>query len=135
MGRPRVSSCPLWKADLYLTGDQVHGAACITKLLSSSFLDASLKSSLSDRTRTALVSLRVSSIPAYRKLIEDLGLPFQGPAASPHYPPPSLPYQPSPPHQWSGQANAYTPYTQYEYNMPPMPYGAYPYQQVRSSLF
>ncbi|KAL8284285.1 hypothetical protein RQP46_005034 [Phenoliferia psychrophenolica] len=124
-------------------GDQVHGAACITKLLSSPFLDGTDRPVLHDRVRTALAQLRVQSIPAYRKLFEDLGLAFVGPPAapSPHFP--NLYHQPSPPQlqqQWSPQPaptnlnqQAYQqqqqPYASYDYP-PPMPYGANfnPYQ-------
>lgn len=80
---------------------------------------------MADRVRAALVSLRVQSVPAYRKLVEDLGLPFHGPPAhpQPYQQPPSFQYQ----HAGAPPASQWTPYPVYNYPPPNFSMGYAPY--------
>lgn len=113
-----------------LTGDQMHGIACISKVLGSTLLEPKDRTMMADRVRAVLVSLRVQSVPAYRKLVEDLGLPFLGPPAQPQ------PYQQPPSFQYQHHAGAppvsqWSPYPVYNYPPPSygMGYAPYPPQQ------
>ncbi|ORY61951.1 hypothetical protein BCR35DRAFT_334920 [Leucosporidium creatinivorum] len=112
-----------------ILGDQIHGTACITKIINSSFVDQTERDSMAERVRTTLLALRVSAVPAYRKLVEELGMTYQGaPSASPPFGSapnfqPQQQQQQQAPHQqqWMQQqypgVGAYPP--------PPMPYGDY----------
>lgn len=68
----RVLTCPRF------TGDQIHGTACITKMINSTFVDEPARDRMAQQVRAVLLSLRVSAVPAYRKLVEELGLPYSG---------------------------------------------------------
>ncbi|KAI5480287.1 RNA binding protein Jsn1 [Pseudohyphozyma bogoriensis] len=127
-----------------ILGDQMHGAACIAKVLQSTFIEQDDRARFLDRIRAALTSLRVQTVPSYRKLLDEVGIPFQGPPAGPSPTSPyGMPYQTQQPPQhgapapsWSPQLNqgGYPPYTQFDYPSYPMGYpqfsqpgSAYPY--------
>jgi protein JSN1 len=56
-------------------GDQVNGVAVVHKILTSPFIDATKKSEYIDATKRVLIELKVIATQAYRKLIEEVGLP------------------------------------------------------------
>lgn len=101
-----------------------------------------------ERIKATLTSLRVTHVPAYARLMEAIGMPFQGVLP----PPPSLfapVFQPqlhpqqglSPSQSWSPQSTAgnYPPYPQFEYGLQYAQYGQlsqpgapYPYYATAS---
>lgn len=63
--------------------DQVHGSQFLTKLLASPHLQASQRETYAEQVRRMVMEHNLASVPAYRKLIEELGMPFvSGPLAS-----------------------------------------------------
>ncbi|KAG9001610.1 hypothetical protein FRB93_012036 [Tulasnella sp. JGI-2019a] len=56
-------------------GDQVNGVSLVLKILQSPFIDPSQKPSLHEVTKHVLIDLKVTSSQAYRRLIEEVGLP------------------------------------------------------------
>ncbi|SGZ22408.1 BQ5605_C022g09484 [Microbotryum silenes-dioicae] len=62
-----------------ILADQAHGAACMSKILNASISDELTRKKVVDRMRAVLLSLRVTTIPAYRKLQEDLGIIAKSP--------------------------------------------------------
>jgi protein JSN1 len=69
-------------------GDQVNGVSVVHKILQSPYLDPTQRPRYLDATKRVLIDLKVTSTQAYRRLIEEVGLPlpnFQSPtyAASP----------------------------------------------------
>ncbi|CAO1629938.1 unnamed protein product [Parajaminaea phylloscopi] len=56
--------------------EKVHGSQFITKLLSSPHLEADRKARYSAQTRAIVEKYHYLSVPAYRRLVEDLGLAF-----------------------------------------------------------
>lgn len=57
-------------------GDQVNGVAVVHKILTSPFIDSSKKASYLDATKRVLIELKVIATQAYRRLIEEVGLPI-----------------------------------------------------------
>lgn len=65
-------------ADHVLTdvlGDQVNGVAVVHKILTSPFVDPSDRPRYVDATKRVLIELKVIATQAYRRLIEEVGLP------------------------------------------------------------
>jgi len=60
----------------------MHGTASISKVVGSTFLSESRRQEMNERIRTAIETLNVQSIPAYRKLMEEVGIAYSGPAYS-----------------------------------------------------
>jgi protein JSN1 len=56
-------------------GDQVNGVAVVHKILTSPFLDPVKKLDYIEATRRVLIELKVIATQAYRRLIEEVGLP------------------------------------------------------------
>jgi protein JSN1 len=56
-------------------GDQVNGVAVVHKILTSPFLDPSMKLVYVEATKRVLIELKVIATQAYRRLIEEVGLP------------------------------------------------------------
>ncbi|TFY77675.1 hypothetical protein EWM64_g6340 [Hericium alpestre] len=57
-------------------GDQVNGVAVVHKILTSPFLDAVKKPQYIEATKRVLIELKVIATQAYRRLIEEVGLPI-----------------------------------------------------------
>ncbi|KAJ2917656.1 hypothetical protein MD484_g2780, partial [Candolleomyces efflorescens] len=71
-------------------GDQVNGVAVVHKILTSVFLDPVDKQGYIEATKRVLIELKVIATQAYRRLIEEVGLPV--PNFQPSYtgnPPPT----------------------------------------------
>jgi protein JSN1 len=67
-------------------GDQVNGVSVVHKMLTSPFLVGEQKERCIESTKRVLIELKVIATQAYRRLIEEVGLPvpsFQGSYASP----------------------------------------------------
>ncbi|GAA5957631.1 hypothetical protein JCM3765_001461 [Sporobolomyces pararoseus] len=77
-----------------ILGDQTHGTASISKVIGSTFLSENRRQEMNERIKTAIESLGVQSVPAYRKLMEEVGLAYNGPAQSPQLPTSSSPGAP-----------------------------------------
>jgi len=91
-------------------GDQVNGVAVIHKILTSQFIEPMDRPICIEATKRVLIELKVIATQAYRRLIEEVGLPvpnFQ-PSYTPNPPPPST--------KPRGQA-------QTSYNVPGLPSG------------
>lgn len=56
-------------------GDQVNGVAVVHKILTSQFVDPADRPSYVDATKRVLIELKVIATQAYRRLIEEVGLP------------------------------------------------------------
>jgi protein JSN1 len=56
-------------------GDQVNGVAVVHKILTSPFIDPSQKPTYVEATKRVLIELKVIATQAYRRLIEEVGLP------------------------------------------------------------
>lgn len=56
-------------------GDQVNGVTLVQKILQSPLVDPDQKHSLVEATKKVLVDLKVTSSQAYRRLLEEVGLP------------------------------------------------------------
>jgi hypothetical protein len=56
-------------------GDQVNGVAVVHKILASPFLDPLAKQDYIETTKRVLIELKVIATQAYRRLIEEVGLP------------------------------------------------------------
>ncbi|KAI0747952.1 hypothetical protein C8Q80DRAFT_1270408 [Daedaleopsis nitida] len=56
-------------------GDQVNGVAVVHKILTSPFVDPLQRPSFVDATKRVLIELKVIATQAYRRLIEEVGLP------------------------------------------------------------
>jgi len=57
-------------------GDQVNGVAVVHKILSSPFIDPVEKPAYVEATKRVLIELKVIATQAYRRLIEEVGLPI-----------------------------------------------------------
>jgi protein JSN1 len=57
-------------------GDQVNGVAVVHKILTSPFLDPTDKPNFIEATKRVLIELKVIATQAYRRLIEEVGLPI-----------------------------------------------------------
>lgn len=57
-------------------GDQVNGVAVVHKILTSPFLDPVDKHTYMEATKRVLIELKVIATQAYRRLIEEVGLPI-----------------------------------------------------------
>ncbi|KAG5639618.1 hypothetical protein H0H81_010820 [Sphagnurus paluster] len=56
-------------------GDQVNGVAVVHKILTSPFIDPIAKPEYVEATKRVLIELKVIATQAYRRLIEEVGLP------------------------------------------------------------
>jgi protein JSN1 len=56
-------------------GDQVNGVAVVHKILTSPFIDPMAKPEYMEATKRVLIELKVIATQAYRRLIEEVGLP------------------------------------------------------------
>lgn len=56
-------------------GDQVNGVAVVHKILTSPFIDPMAKAEYVEATKRVLIELKVIATQAYRRLIEEVGLP------------------------------------------------------------
>ena len=56
-------------------GDQVNGVAVVHKILASPFIDPLSKQDYVEATKRVLIELKVIATQAYRRLIEEVGLP------------------------------------------------------------
>jgi protein JSN1 len=65
-------------------GDQVNGVAVVHKVLTSPFVDPVKRSVYIEATKRVLIELKVIATQAYRRLIEEVGLPI--PNFQPSYP-------------------------------------------------
>ena len=57
-------------------GDQVNGVAVVHKILTSPFIDLADKPNFIEATKRVLIELKVIATQAYRRLIEEVGLPI-----------------------------------------------------------
>lgn len=57
-------------------GDQVNGVSVVHKILISPFLDPAERPSFLEATKRVLIDLKVTVTQAYRRLIEEVGLPL-----------------------------------------------------------
>jgi protein JSN1 len=57
-------------------GDQVNGVAVVHKILTSPFIDPVEKPAYMEATKRVLIELKVIATQAYRRLIEEVGLPI-----------------------------------------------------------
>lgn len=57
-------------------GDQVNGVAVVHKILTSPFIDPADKMQYVEATKRVLIELKVIATQAYRRLIEEVGLPI-----------------------------------------------------------
>lgn len=57
-------------------GDQVNGVAVVHKILTSPFIDPIDKPTYMEATKRVLIELKVIATQAYRRLIEEVGLPI-----------------------------------------------------------
>ncbi|GAA5928622.1 hypothetical protein JCM10213_002517 [Rhodosporidiobolus nylandii] len=126
-----------------ILGDQNNGVSAISKVVASTFLNDRRREQLNQRVNEAVDSLKVTAIPAYRKLIEDVGGRYDGPPPTGHTPPvmpspnmrggstsPSLPFHGAPFPSTPGPQNRRgpAPHQQqppYGAPLPPMPYQPY----------
>jgi protein JSN1 len=69
-------------------GDQVNGVAVVQKILSSAFIDPQERAGFMEATKRVLIEIKASPTQAYRKLMEDVGIPI--PNVPQHYPPTSM---------------------------------------------
>ncbi|GAA5931454.1 uncharacterized protein JCM15063_001472 [Sporobolomyces koalae] len=131
-------------------GDQMHGTASISKVVGSTFLSDARRHDMNDKIKTAIGQLNVQSVPAYRKLMEEVGLTYNGPvqpSSSPSIAAPSIHDRRSPsgnhshrrgpsPQERRGSATqlrqVWNPSTSPQYPVPPPPpppMGFPPYNQ------
>lgn len=64
-------------------GDQINGVAVVHKILQSCFLDPAQRPSFLEATKRVLIDLKVTTAQAYRRLIEEVGLPIPSFANAP----------------------------------------------------
>jgi protein JSN1 len=69
-------------------GDQVNGVAVVHKILSSTFIDPKEKSSYMEATKRVLIEIKASPTQAYRRLMEEVGIPI--PNVPQSFPPVSM---------------------------------------------
>jgi protein JSN1 len=65
-------------------GDQVNGVNVVHKVLTSPFVDPAKRPAYIEATKRVLIELKVIATQAYRRLIEEVGLPI--PNFQPNYP-------------------------------------------------
>lgn len=72
-------------------GDQVNGVAVVHKILTSPFVDPEQRPAYVEATKRVLIELKVIATQAYRRLIEEVGLPVPNlqPTYSTNVPQPS----------------------------------------------
>ncbi|KAF8638507.1 hypothetical protein AX16_010490 [Volvariella volvacea WC 439] len=90
-------------------GDQVNGVAVVHKILTSQFIDQTQKPSFVEATKRVLIELKVIATQAYRRLIEEVGLPVPSYQSN---------YNANPP-----QSNKAKPAPQNTYGLPGLPSG------------
>ncbi|KAG9017142.1 hypothetical protein FRB90_001617 [Tulasnella sp. 427] len=81
-----------------ILGDQVNGIAVVQKVLQSPFIDLSLRGSYLEVTKRVLTELKVTNVQAYRRLIEEVGLPVPNLHSSYHNAMPPKKSVPNPAH-------------------------------------
>ncbi|KIM32361.1 hypothetical protein M408DRAFT_326956 [Serendipita vermifera MAFF 305830] len=69
-------------------GDQVNGVAVVQKILASSFIEPQERAGFVEATKRVLIEIKASPTQAYRKLMEDVGIPI--PNVPQHYSPASM---------------------------------------------
>ncbi|KAH9057094.1 hypothetical protein EDB83DRAFT_2506783 [Lactarius deliciosus] len=84
-------------------GDQVNGVAVVHKVLTSPFVDPSKRPTYIEATKRVLIELKVIATQAYRRLIEEVGLPI--PNFQSNYPNGSTP--PGAKGKFGGPSNSY----------------------------
>ena len=84
-------------------GDQVNGVTVVHKVLTSPFVDQAKRHAYIEATKRVLIELKVIATQAYRRLIEEVGLPI--PNFQPNYPNGSTP--PGTKGKFSGSPNSY----------------------------
>lgn len=82
-----------------ILGDQVNGVAVVQKVLQSPFIDLSHRASYIEVTKRVLTDLKVTNVQAYRRLIEEVGLPVPNLHSNYHHSMPTKKPMPSPSHQ------------------------------------
>jgi len=103
-------------------GDQVNGVAVVHKILTSPFIDPVKRPSYIEATKRVLIELKVIATQAYRRLIEEVGLPI------PNFQP-SYPNAPTPPGSKGKLGNSPT-----AYGMPGLPSGYSTHDQNLASM-
>ncbi|KAI0262864.1 hypothetical protein BC834DRAFT_939187 [Gloeopeniophorella convolvens] len=103
-------------------GDQVNGVAVVHKVLTSPFIDTAKKPTYMEATKRVLIELKVIATQAYRRLIEEVGLPI--PNFQPNYPNGVAP--PGAKGKFSGSTNPYA--------MPGLPSGYSAHDQNLASM-
>lgn len=84
-------------------GDQVNGVNVVHKVLTSPFVDPAKRPAYIEATKRVLIELKVIATQAYRRLIEEVGLPI--PNFQPNYPNGSS--TPGAKAKFSGSPNSY----------------------------
>lgn len=69
---------------LDVLGDQVNGVTVVHKILSSQFIDPAERPAFLEATKRVLIEIKASPTQAYRRLMEEVGIPI--PAVPQHYP-------------------------------------------------
>lgn len=82
-----------------ILGDQVNGVAVVQKVLQSPFIDLSQRASYIEVTKRVLTDLKVTNVQAYRRLIEEVGLPVPNLHSNYHHAMPPKKSMPNPAHQ------------------------------------
>ncbi|KAG9050780.1 hypothetical protein FS837_002336 [Tulasnella sp. UAMH 9824] len=82
-----------------ILGDQVNGVAVVQKVLQSPFIDLSHRASYIEVTKRVLTDLKVTNVQAYRRLIEEVGLPVPNLHSPYHHSMPAKKSMPNPSHQ------------------------------------
>jgi protein JSN1 len=84
-------------------GDQVNGVAVVHKILTSPFLDPAQRPRYLEATKRVIIELKVIATQAYRRLIEEVGLPI--PQFSATFPTNGQQAQPAPKQQIAKQTS------------------------------
>ncbi|GAA6027084.1 hypothetical protein JCM8097_006098 [Rhodosporidiobolus ruineniae] len=114
--------------------DQMHGVSAISKVIASTYLSDERRQQLNERVVEAVETLKVGAVPAYRKLIQDVGGQYSGPpeGATPPYGPSHSPVHRGPMSASPSRGAGMPPYARRPpppgpyYPQPPNPYGAPP---------
>lgn len=113
-------------ADHVLTdvlGDQVNGVAVVHKILTSPFVDPAQRPAYIEATKRVLIELKVIATQAYRRLIEEVGLPI--PNLQPTFPNGST-STPGPKPKFNSSSSSY--------GMPSLPSGYSAHDQNLASM-
>ncbi|KAG8849296.1 hypothetical protein FRB91_010067 [Serendipita sp. 411] len=66
-------------------GDQVNGVSVVHKILNSTFIDSQERASYTEATKRVLIEIKATPTQAYRKLMEEVGIPVN--SIPQHFPP------------------------------------------------